>query len=183
MIARRNAIRLGSGILAGFLLGWGGFGLSAGDARAAEAAPPPLLVVSGLIGPAEGAAGGNPPPPRPFSLQALEALGTVELTTTTPWTKGPQTFTGVPLQRLLEAVGARGTLLRLSAINDFHAELPVSDARDYGVLLATRQAGRPMRIRDFGPIWIVYPWSDRPDIDRPGYHRRSVWQLARIEVR
>ncbi|MFC3124130.1 molybdopterin-dependent oxidoreductase [Pseudoroseomonas globiformis] len=170
MIARRTALVLGLGIASA----WPGR-----PVPAAVPAPParPALRVTGLIG-GEADAG-----ERAFSMDELEALGSASFVTSTPWTKGSQRFTGVPLKRLLDAVECRGTMLHAFAINDYRGEIPVSDAESHGPLLATRLDGRPMRVRDFGPIWLVYPWSERPDLDRPSVHRRSVWQLVRIEVR
>ncbi|MDJ0390813.1 molybdopterin-dependent oxidoreductase [Roseomonas sp. E05] len=139
-------------------------------------APPPSLVVTGLIA-------GAPEGMRRFGLEELEALGLQELRTTTPWTAGMQVFSGVPLARLLQAVGAHGTVLHTVALNDYTVVIPEEDARLHGAFLATRLDGRPMRIRDRGPIWLVYPWSERPALDQMTYHERSIWQLQRIEVR
>ena len=104
------------------------------------------------------------------------------LRTTTPWTRGVQEFSGVPLARLLRAVQPAGQALRLEAINRYQARLPVEDAWRNGAFLATRRDGVPLRIRDGGPVWLLYPWSERPELDRAAYHERAVWQLRRIEV-
>ncbi len=144
-----------------------------GPPRPAGAADAPaVLTVSG------GAA-----PPRDFTLAELEALGLRRLTTTTPWTQGPQNFAGVPLEVLLRAVDGEGaSLLRVGALNRFEAEVPAGDGRRNGALLATRLDGQAMRVRDRGPIWLIYPWRERPELDRPEIHQRSVWQIRRIEL-
>lgn len=137
-----------------------------------------VLSVSGLVdaGPAE-AAGGHQ-----FTLAALEALGVVPLRTETPWTRGLQSFSGVPLERLMQAVGARGQVLRCIAINRYHVTVPREHGLRHGAVLATRLDGQPMRIRDRGPVWLIYPWTDRPDLQRAEFHERSIWQLRSIEV-
>lgn len=119
---------------------------------------------------------------RDFSLAALEELGLQPLVTLTPWTRGEQSFSGVPLQRLLDAVECLGTTLDLTAINRYTTSMPAEDAR-LGAFLATRLDGQPMRVRDRGPIWLVYPWSQRPELDRSLYHERAIWQLRHIVVR
>jgi len=169
MFMRRRAVLLTSGLLAGAARG--------ADARAGMPAPParPVLSVGGRVAVPAGA-GWH------FTLEELEALGTEALDTTTPWTQGIQHFSGVPLRRLLEAVRASGTTLRMMALNDYAMRVPVEDALLHGALLATRQDGRPMRVRDRGPVWLLYPWSARPALNRNIYHMRAVWQLRRIEV-
>ncbi|WBV42464.1 molybdopterin-dependent oxidoreductase [Pseudoroseomonas cervicalis] len=141
----------------------------------AEPAAPEVLRVGGRIDlPPQGEAS--------YTLAALEALGMRRLRTTTPWTQGAQEFSGVPLAEVMRAVRPRGQRLWAEGINRYRAELPLSDAWEQGAFLATRRDGAPMRIRDRGPVWLVYPWSERPELDIPAYHERAVWQLRRIEV-
>ncbi|MGX9963562.1 molybdopterin-dependent oxidoreductase [Roseomonas sp. F4] len=120
---------------------------------------------------------------RDFDLAGLEALGTESLTTRSPWT-GTEIlrFTGVPLAVLLRAVGAQGDLLRATALNDYSVNVPRADADRHGAFLATRQDGVPIRIRDRGPIWLVYPWTDRPELDIAIFRDRAIWQLRHIDV-
>ena len=118
-----------------------------------------------------------------FTREELEQLGTVDLTTTTPFTEGEIRFTGVPLETVLQAVGARGDSVRATALNDYKVDIPRSDAKEFGVLLATRVDGRPLPIRDKGPIWVVYPWSQHPELKSPVYGSRSIWQVRSLEVR
>jgi hypothetical protein len=39
-----------------------------------------------------------------------------------------------------------------------------------------------MRIRDRGPVWLLYPWTERPELDTPEFRERAIWQLAQIEI-
>lgn len=117
-----------------------------------------------------------------FDLEGLDALGTTEVVTTNPWYDGPQTYTGVLGTDLLKAVGAHGTTLKIKAINDFVAEVPVADFEQWPVIFATRQNGEPMRIRDKGPIFLIYPFTDFPELDKSEYLNRSAWQIKSIEV-
>jgi len=118
-----------------------------------------------------------------FSLAALEALGLEHLATVTPWTHEVQSFSGVTLARLLRAAGADARArLRAEALNRYGTELQPEDAAANGALLATRLDGTPMRVRDRGPLWLVFPWSQRPDLASPQVYERSIWQLRRIEI-
>ncbi len=118
-----------------------------------------------------------------FTLAGLEKLGTTDLVTKTPFTPAPVHFTGVLLRTVLQAVGAKGTSLHAVALNDYAIDLPVVDAKDYEVLLATRIDGEPMRVREKGPLWIIYPWSQHAELAGPVYESRSIWQLRSLDVR
>lgn len=116
-------------------------------------------------------------------LPGLESLGLVTVETVTPWTEGVQRFEGVPLATLIDAVAPRSSLVQAVAINDYAIEIPVDDARRYQVIVATRRNGQPMSVRDKGPLWIIYPWSQHPELDTPIHHARSIWQLRSITLR
>ena len=72
--------------------------------------------------------------------------------------------------------------MRASAINDYTVEIPVADFESYPVIFAVRMDGKPMRVRDRGPIWVIYPWSDRAELNTDVYHGRAIWQLRSLVV-
>ena len=39
-----------------------------------------------------------------------------------------------------------------------------------------------MRVRDKGPIWIIYPLSDYPALRKEEHHHAMVWQLKALSV-
>lgn len=116
-----------------------------------------------------------------FDREMLKALDWVEIETHTSFTEGPQRFAGPTLASLLEAVEARGTTLSASAINDYTVQIPLADARAHDVILAMDMNGVPMRVRDKGPIWIVYPLSEAAAETRP-FDDEMIWQLVQIRV-
>ncbi len=120
--------------------------------------------------------------PIEFDRASLERLGTSVLHTSTPWTTGTVEFEGVLLSTLLDAVGASGDMIIATALNDYIAEIPVSEARRYPLLLALRMNGEYMEVRNKGPIWLVYPWDQYPDLDLPLSMRRAVWQLQDLLI-
>lgn len=133
----------------------------------------PLLIVSGKIDKASAQ----------FDRAALEALGMVSVVTNTPWYKEPVNFEGVPLAKLMAAVGAKGDRLSVVALNDYSAELPMEDVNKYNVILALKRNGEYMPVRDKGPLFVIYPFDSDPDLKNQKFYSRSVWQVARIEVR
>ncbi|MFO1069677.1 MAG: oxidoreductase [Geminicoccaceae bacterium] len=117
-----------------------------------------------------------------FDRALLDSLGHAELETVTPWTDGMQRFAGVPALRLVEALGSRASRLETRALNDYAVAIPRSDLESYPVLLATHRDGAPLPVRERGPIWVVYPWSQYPELDRRIYRQRSIWQLVAVNL-
>ena len=117
-----------------------------------------------------------------FDLEMLEALDATTFETTTIWTEGDHSFTGVSLQALAEHLGLEGETLRATAINDYAVDVPLTDAVEGGPIVAYRMDGETMSLRDKGPLWIVYPYDSDADYRTEVIYSRSIWQLDRIEV-
>lgn len=118
-----------------------------------------------------------------FDQAMLQALPQVTFTTSTIWTDGPQEFTGVPLAALLRAAHMQGKVLEATAANDYAVEIPVENWPDNAPIIAYARNGKPMTIRDKGPLWIIYPYDSDPAYRSEVIYARSIWQLDRIEVR
>lgn len=112
----------------------------------------------------------------------LEDLGLVDIKTATPWYDGKMVFSGVPFSTLLEFVGAEGDTITAVAVNDYEVNIPVSDAADTGVILASRLNGEEMTVRNKGPLFIIYPYDDMKELDNQTYYSRSAWQVIRLEI-
>lgn len=117
-----------------------------------------------------------------FDIDMLQAMGEVTFQTSTPWTEGVQSFSGVPLKALLQSVGVTEGTLTAKAINDYAVEIPVSDAVVDGPILAYLQNGNPMSVREKGPLWVVYPYDSKDEYQAEVIYSRSIWQLISIEV-
>lgn len=118
-----------------------------------------------------------------YDLSTLEAMSSTTFETTTIWTEGPQTFTGVSLQALLQDLDIDDGVILASAINDYTVEIPVSDAVTGGPIIAYSNNGSAMSIRDKGPLWIVYPYDSKTEYQAETIYSRSIWQLDRIAVK
>lgn len=117
-----------------------------------------------------------------FDAEMLAALPRQKITTATPWYDEPRTFEGPLLRDLLAAVGASGRMLKVEALNDYAAEVPFADATDYSVVIADRIDGQPIPVRERGPLFIIYPFDQVPQLKTEQYYQRSVWQVKSIEV-
>lgn len=117
-----------------------------------------------------------------FDIASLEKLGMVTFQTTSPWYNGRTTFTGIPLQKLMDYVGANGTVVKVTALNDYTTVIPLNDFKKYNVILALKINGKYMRIRDKGPLFIVYPYDSIPELNNQIYYSRSAWQVNRMDI-
>ena len=136
-----------------------------------------LLTISGRLDRAYAAGRAD------FDLAMLDALPQQSFVTSTPWFKQPRKFSGPLLRDLLAAVGGRGETLVAVALNDYKVEIPVDDVRRYPVMLATRLDDEPMRVRDKGPLFIIYPFDANADLRSERYYSRAAWQLRHLELR
>jgi hypothetical protein len=147
--------------------------------HAAEPLPSPkgpvILTISGNIEQANG--GGQ----AQFDKAMLESLGMASFTTGSEVSNRPQLFEGVPLRAVLDRVGARGSAMRASALNDYETTIPFNDLR-FEPLLALKVDGQILTVRDKGPLWIVYPRDAHKELHDVKYYSRSVWQLNKLHV-
>lgn len=137
----------------------------------------PILVVDGRITEInqDGAAA--------FDLALLRSLPQVKLRTTTPWSDGVSEFEGVRMRDLLDRLGAQGTQVIAAGLDEYQVDIPMADFRDYEVLLAYAKDGVALPPDDKGPLWIVYPFSANPALEKDVIFSRCVWQLSRLTVR
>jgi hypothetical protein len=117
-----------------------------------------------------------------FDMAMLEALAQHSFSTKTPWFAQVRKFTGPLLRDLLSLVGAKGTVLRIGALNDYRIDVPFDDARRFDVVLARLIDDRPITVREKGPLFMIYPFDSDTALRNALYYSRSVWQLKTIDV-
>ena len=117
-----------------------------------------------------------------FDRQMLMDLDVITQQTETPWTEGIDTYKGPLLRSLLAVVGAKSDTLFVQALNDYSALVPVQDSYDYNLILAMEMNGKPMGVRNKGPLFLLYPFKEYPELNNEVIHNRSVWQIKAINV-
>ncbi|QYX56446.1 molybdopterin-dependent oxidoreductase [Roseovarius sp. SCSIO 43702] len=117
-----------------------------------------------------------------LDMDTLRALPQVTLETSTVVTDGTHRFTGVLMRDLLDMVEADGDQVTATALNDYAVDIPVSDFRDYDVVVAHAMDDEPLDRADKGPLWIVYPRDDHAELQDIRYDYRWVWQLSGLDV-
>jgi hypothetical protein len=158
------------------LLAW----LLAWSAPPAAALEPPsgkvVLTVTGKL------AAPNGPDGAAFDMSLLERLPQHSFTTKTPWYSKPRKFTGVLLRDLLDAVGSAPARLNAMALNDYRVEIPLEDVARGNAMLAYRLDDEPMSVRQKGPLVIIYPFDDKPELRSAVHYSRAIWQLRALEI-
>ena len=87
------------------------------------------------------------------------------------------------LRDLLNKQGLqKAAKLNAKALNDYVTTITVADVYKYDVLLALTQDGKLLTRRNKGPVWVIYPLSQNPELDKPSYHSAMIWQLRAISV-
>jgi len=153
-------------------------GMFTGPAAWALDAPkgPVVLQVSGLI------EAHNQSKVAALDMKALQALPQKSFTTQTPWDQKPVTFSGPLLRDVLQLVKSKGQHIRAVALNDYRVKLPVSDALEHDVVVAVQMNGQAIPVRTKGPLFVVYPFDSKKELQHKTYYERSIWQLKAIEV-
>lgn len=118
-----------------------------------------------------------------FSLADLLAMEQTTIVTKNDYVDEATEFRGPSLRSILEDMDVeRDATLKMIALNDFSSDVPAADAFDYDVILAVLREGEPMSVREKGPIWVIYPMDEHPDLQDEIYNDRLVWQLKTIFV-
>lgn len=166
------------------LMGWAMLALSIPLTGLAEsgtetAAPngPVILTVTGNIGHT------NVADEMQFDRAMLEALPQHEFDTGTPWTEGSSHYRGPLMRDLLASLDSESDTVHVAALNGYEAEIPVSDFYDYDVILALAKDGSAIPIREYGPLWVLYPFDQDEAMLSEKIRFRAVWQVMLIDVR
>ncbi len=128
----------------------------------------------------EVSAGGRPV--SRFDMAALAAMPQRHHTTQTPWFDRPRKFTGPLLRDVIAAAGGTGATLQCVALNDYRVEIPREDANRFDVIVARLLDDQPMTVRAKGPLFVMYPFAENTDLQKPIYFARCIWQLKAIDV-
>jgi hypothetical protein len=119
-----------------------------------------------------------------YSLAQISQMQDSKIVTATPWTKGKTSFQGIAIATLLKSLHVKNyTKLKISALNQYWSMIPRTDIEKYNPILAIKQNGKYMPIRNKGPIWVIYPLSESDELHNKALHSRMVWQVSKIEIR
>lgn len=118
---------------------------------------------------------------RNYTAGQLLSLPQTVVITKNDYVNSVSKFSGPSLKLILKQndIGP-GAKIKLNALNNFSNTIPASDAYQYNVILALRMNGKIMSVRNKGPIWVIYPMDEHPELKSDMYNGRMVWQLREI---
>ena len=117
-----------------------------------------------------------------FDRAMIEKLPQQNFTTMTPWDKKPIKFTGPLLRDVLAAAKASGTTIKAAALNDYMTNIPLDDAKKFDVIVAHKMNGEDIPVKTKGPLFIVYPFDSKKELQSTTYYERSAWQLKSLTI-
>lgn len=118
-----------------------------------------------------------------FDRALLGTLPRKQVKTENPWDHGTVVYEGVLLRDLMKFAKADGTMATVTALNDYRADISLADMDKYDVILADTRDGVALPVRDKGPFFVVFPFTDVPELASEARYAQSVWQVNRITVK
>lgn len=116
-----------------------------------------------------------------FDYAMLAKLPQTHYVTDTPYTNEPHTYQGPTLAHIARLAGIEGKKLTATALNNYSTALD-HYALEHAILAINRD-GQPMRIRNKGPIWVMFPLDQQTALDVPDIHQQMIWQLRSISAK
>lgn len=120
---------------------------------------------------------------RHFDLNQLKAFESDSFVVKTRWSESKHEYHGPKLSAILAAVGAKGNSLRLFALNDYSVDVDLDFIEKYQPILAWREDGKAMTLRNKGPLWLMLPLHKYDELNEFKYTAAMIWQLRSIEIR
>ncbi len=71
--------------------------------------------------------------------------------------------------------------MELRTLDDYTVSVTVADARRYGAILAYSMNGKRLEVRDFGPLFLIYPRDAYPsELTGALADAKFVWQVKAL---
>lgn len=116
-----------------------------------------------------------------LDMDWIKALPSEMFTTDTPWADGKQEFVGVRLSVMFDALGITAKSFSAIGLDGYKADVKVDWAK-YPVMIAYKHNGSDISIRRLGPLRIMYPFDEYPELLTDFNVTSAVWQLTHIEL-
>ncbi|WP_086981468.1 hypothetical protein [Vibrio aphrogenes] len=113
----------------------------------------------------------------------LQALPQTQFTTSTPWTSQVHTYQGPKLSLLIEQFEQPITSIQVFAYNGYAVDINKSEWQQYPFILAMKQDGQELTLRNKGPLWILLPFDQNPTFSsKQSLLNQSIWQIEKIKA-
>lgn len=114
-----------------------------------------------------------------WKLSELKKLSSQEIKTTNPHNtenrKAIQTFQGIAVSQLLEKseVDPKVKEVTFLSSNNYRVTVSLEDLQRYPILLAWSKDSKPLTRSEGGPLYLVFPYSDYPEL--PNKYSDAFW--------
>lgn len=117
--------------------------------------------------------------PFDVDISILESLGTVSYSVDDPYELTDVEYEGVLLSVLFEQFGgAESKSVTILAIDDYTQTIPRDHIEKWPLLLALKANGSYSPRSHRGPVMIIYPYDQYPELDPTIYDPFWVWQIS-----
>jgi len=112
-------------------------------------------------------------------LSELQKLSQQEIKTTNPHNTENraeiETLQGVAVSQLLEKAGVEPNVKEVTFLssNNYRVTVSLEDLKNYPILLAWSKNGQPLSRSQGGPLYLVFPYSDYPEM--PDKYSDAFW--------
>ena len=118
-----------------------------------------------------------------LSMADIKALPQHTFFSKSPWYQGRIKMTGPLIRDVLFKYKIKGEIIEAQALDDYKTKIPISDVFKYNIVLAHTSNDFPLTVKTKGPLWVVYPFDDNPELQAYKHYERSIWQLKTFTIR
>ncbi len=111
---------------------------------------------------------------------ALLALPQASMESQVPWHDESARFEGPLISSLMEHLDIRGDTLVVTGLDGYSTRISLVEAFETEAMLALRCNDKPIDVREFGPLILLYPQGHGLSSQQLLF--RTVWQVAHITV-
>lgn len=117
-----------------------------------------------------------------LDLKTLTSLESTSIAATVPWLESSTQFTGVRINTLLKSVGAKSNNFEAIAADNYKFTLSDLDFDKYPIIIAYEMSGEPLDVRKLGPLLIMFPFDDFPELATERNQASAVWHLVEMQI-
>lgn len=116
-----------------------------------------------------------------YTMNDLKMLPGKEIVTRNTWRKIPSSFQGPYIKSIVDScnAGNKTTTIKVKALNDYMISIPIEDLK-YQPILAIIENGNPIPRSTKGPIWVMYPVSQYPELQNLEIDGKLIWQVKEM---
>lgn len=116
-----------------------------------------------------------------FSEQQLQALPQKTFKTKHTWATVAQEFSGPLLTDVIQQICPQAKEVYLRSLDQYSVTIDVQKVAKYEAILGLKIDGRPLTVREKGPIWLMIN-TDNLNVAAHNLDNMLVWQLYYIRV-